>query len=130
MALLERMTGAGLVRRLNYLGAQKDLVDPRSVEEILASGEFDRVRRAYEEAKSRVPRNSRRDQTEPDADRASRSVPYWKSSAWPLPPSKSLTGGGNPVVAAKTVVLYPPLSYVEVRVLYANSMEVCTWWFR
>jgi hypothetical protein len=32
------MTGAGLFRRLDYPGAPTHLVDPRPIEEILASG--------------------------------------------------------------------------------------------
>jgi hypothetical protein len=38
------LTGAGLFRRLNYLGAPKHFIDPRTAEEIMAWGEFDRMR--------------------------------------------------------------------------------------
>ena len=41
-AFLQGMTGAGLFRKLNYPGAPQYAVDPRSVEEIMASGDFDR----------------------------------------------------------------------------------------
>jgi hypothetical protein len=37
-AMLHGMTGAGLFRRLDYPGAPTHLVDPRPIEEILASG--------------------------------------------------------------------------------------------
>jgi hypothetical protein len=40
-ALLHGLTGAGLFRRLDYPGASEFFVDPRPVEEIVASGEFD-----------------------------------------------------------------------------------------
>jgi hypothetical protein len=39
-AFLDGFTGAGLFRRLDYPGAPTHLIDPRSVEEILASGEL------------------------------------------------------------------------------------------
>jgi hypothetical protein len=42
-ALLHGMTGAGLFRRLDYPGAPKYFIDPRSVEEVIASGEFDQT---------------------------------------------------------------------------------------
>jgi hypothetical protein len=35
-ALLDGLTGAGLFRRLRYPGAPTHMIDPRSVEEILA----------------------------------------------------------------------------------------------
>jgi hypothetical protein len=40
-AFLQGMTGAGLLRRLDYPGAPKEFVDSRPLEKILASGEFD-----------------------------------------------------------------------------------------
>ena len=40
-ALLHGFTGAGLFRRLNYPGAPTEFVDSRSIDEIIASGEFD-----------------------------------------------------------------------------------------
>jgi len=42
-AFLDGFTGAGLFRRLNYPGAPTHLIDPRSEEEIVASGEFDEL---------------------------------------------------------------------------------------
>jgi hypothetical protein len=39
-AFLDGLTGAGLFRRLRYPGAPTEFIDTRSVDEILASGEF------------------------------------------------------------------------------------------
>ena len=39
-AFLQGFTGAGLFRRLDYPGAPTHFVDPRSVDEILESGEL------------------------------------------------------------------------------------------
>lgn len=47
-AFLQGMTGAGLFRRLDYPGAPTEFVDSRSLEEILASGEFDMTCRPYQ----------------------------------------------------------------------------------
>jgi len=44
-AFLHGFTGAGLFRRFNYPGAPTHFVDPRPVEEILASGKFDETLR-------------------------------------------------------------------------------------
>jgi hypothetical protein len=46
-ALLHGFTGAGLFRRLNYPSAPTEFVDSRSIEEIIASGEFDETCRNY-----------------------------------------------------------------------------------
>ena len=40
-AFLDGLTGAGLFRRLEIPGAPTQLFDTRSVEEVVASGEFD-----------------------------------------------------------------------------------------
>jgi hypothetical protein len=41
--MLQGLTMAGLFRKLNYPGAPTHFIDPRPVEEIIASGEFDRT---------------------------------------------------------------------------------------
>jgi len=46
-AFLQGFTGAGLFRRLNYPGAPTEFVDSRSIDEIIASGEFDETCRNY-----------------------------------------------------------------------------------
>lgn len=52
IAMLQGMTGAGLFRRLRYPGAPEYVIDPRSVDEILAGGdlgeELTRKLREYE----------------------------------------------------------------------------------
>jgi hypothetical protein len=57
-ALLDGFTGAGLFRRLTYPGAPTHMIDPRSVEEILQSGELgeklSRLLREHERA-DRIP---------------------------------------------------------------------------
>jgi hypothetical protein len=40
LAFLHGLTGAGLFRKLNYPGAPTHFVDPRSVEEIIESGDL------------------------------------------------------------------------------------------
>lgn len=40
MAFLDGLTGAGLFRKLNYPGAPTHVIDPRSVEEIIESGDL------------------------------------------------------------------------------------------
>jgi hypothetical protein len=42
-AILQGMTGAGLFRKLHYPGEPEEFVDSRSLEEIRASGEFERT---------------------------------------------------------------------------------------
>lgn len=42
-AMLQGMTGAGLFRKLDYPGAPEEFIDSRPLEEILASGEFERT---------------------------------------------------------------------------------------
>ena len=46
-AFLQGFTGARLFRRLNYPGAPTEFVDSRSIDEIIASGEFDETCRNY-----------------------------------------------------------------------------------
>ena len=46
-AFLHGITGAGLFHRLNYPGAPTEFVDSRSIDEIIASGEFDETCRNY-----------------------------------------------------------------------------------
>jgi hypothetical protein len=50
-AFLHGLTGAGLFRRLDYPGAPTEFIDSRSLEEILASGEFEDYCRLYDEVK-------------------------------------------------------------------------------
>jgi hypothetical protein len=50
-AFLHGITGAGLFRRLTYPGAPTHFVDPRPVEVIVASGEFDELLRKVQERK-------------------------------------------------------------------------------
>jgi hypothetical protein len=50
-AFLQGMTGAGLFRKLDYPGAPVEFVDSRPLEEIHASGEFDRTCKVYNSAK-------------------------------------------------------------------------------
>lgn len=52
-AFLDGFTGAGLFRRLTYPGAPTQLVDTRSVEEIVASGEFDEILRKVQKRRER-----------------------------------------------------------------------------
>jgi hypothetical protein len=49
-ALLDGMSGAGLFGRLRRPGAPTHLVDPRSLEELRASGEFDATVSRFESA--------------------------------------------------------------------------------
>jgi hypothetical protein len=51
-AFLHGLTGAGLFRRLDYPGVPTEFVDSRSLDEILASGEFEDYCRLYEEVKN------------------------------------------------------------------------------
>jgi hypothetical protein len=67
-AMLDGFTGAGLFRRLRRPGAPTHMIDPRSVEEILASGELGKKLtnklREYEEQKSHMnPRAKNGEQT-------------------------------------------------------------------
>jgi len=50
-AFLHGLTGAGLFHRLDYPGAPTEFVDSRSLDEIMASGEFDHYCRMYREGK-------------------------------------------------------------------------------
>src|SRR5579863_4953352 len=55
-AFLYGITGAGLFRRLTYPGAPKYFVDPRPVEEILASGELgEKLTRLLREHPAKTP---------------------------------------------------------------------------
>lgn len=46
-AFLDGFTGAGLFRKLYYPGAPEHFIDPRPVEEIIASGEFEEACRRF-----------------------------------------------------------------------------------
>jgi len=50
-AFLQGITGAGLFRRLDYPSAPTEFVDPRSTEEIMASGEFEENCRNFRDGK-------------------------------------------------------------------------------
>ena len=63
-AFLHGLTGAGLFRRLDYPGAPVEFVDSRSLEEIHASGEFDRTVTAYNNAKFAKQRDDVRQRRE------------------------------------------------------------------
>jgi hypothetical protein len=62
-AFLQGLTGAGLFGRLSYPGAPREFVDSRSLDEIHASGEFERTRLAYQRARMAKQRDDARRRT-------------------------------------------------------------------
>ncbi|MFY9745575.1 MAG: hypothetical protein WA891_00695 [Acidobacteriaceae bacterium] len=56
-AFLHGVTGAGLFRRLDYPGAPAEFVDSRPLDEIYASGEFDRTLHHFQAAVLEKQRN-------------------------------------------------------------------------
>ena len=66
-AMLDGMSGAGLFGRLRRPGAPTRLLDPRSVEEVKASGEFDATVSRFESALAQKAADDERRTSQPAA---------------------------------------------------------------